>query len=351
MRYSFVMDVRNNNKLLFFSFLLVIFILCLVSINSPSLSKLQKTVSKSSSSPISHVPPLSKIRLLFVGDIMLSRGVADQINRNQDYIYPFQDVKDFLKSADVTFGNLEGPISDRGTELGHLYSFRALPKSIDGLTAAGFDILSLANNHAFDWGIEALTDTTHRLRTQKINVVGAGQNFQEAYQPTILNIKGQKIAFLAATDIPPENAEATLTKAGIAWMKPEIISQEIQKLKSKVDLIIVSMHSGKEYQNRSNTSQQKFARLMIDAGANLVIGHHPHVIQEYEKYKNGHVFYSLGNFVFDQNWSDQTSIGQVVEISIKQRILSINTYQAQISKSTFQPQISQNSKKQIFVDR
>ena len=134
-------------------------------------------------------------------------------------------------------------------------------------------------------------------------------------------------------------------------MKPEIISQEIQKLKSKVDLIIVSMHSGKEYQDSSNTSQQKFARLMIDAGANLVIGHHPHVIQEYEKYKNGHVFYSLGNFVFDQNWSDQTSIGQVVEISIKQRILSINTYQAQISKSTFQPQISQNSKKQIFVDR
>lgn len=341
------MEGKNTNKLLFFCLLMVIFVLGTISAKTPALSP--SLISHFT--PVPHVSSRSNIRLLFVGDIMLSRGVADQINRNQSNSFPFENVYDFLKKADLTFGNLESPISDQGTDLGHLYSFRAPLKSIEGLAKAGFDVLSLANNHSYDWGPEALKDTISRLRAQKISTVGAGQNSQEAYQPKIIDIKGQKIAFLAATDIPPKEAEARSNRAGVAWMKPNIISQQIQKIKSQVDFIVVSMHSGSEYQKHPNADQRKFARQIIDAGANLVISHHPHVIQEYEKYKNGYIFYSLGNFIFDQNWSDETSKGLIVEVRLTNKTKEINTYNVIISKSTFQPEISLNSKKQIFIDR
>lgn len=351
---------------------MVVFLLTLISAKSPELLKITNSKSSRPAVQLDQTVQLNKldeftaaikpivyefggndtssspIKLLFVGDIMLSRAVSDQINERQDNSYPFDYVKDFLKKADLTFGNLEGPISDQGHDLGHLYSFRAEPKTLDGLVTAGFDILSLANNHSYDWGDKALMDTIDRLRAKNIAPLGAGKNFQEAYRPVMISIKGQKIAFFAATDIPPKNAEAGEFKAGIAWMKSEIFEREINQIKSQVDFIIVSMHSGTEYQKYSNSTQKNFARTMIEAGANLIIGHHPHVVQESEKYRNGYIFYSLGNFVFDQNWSSETVIGQVVEIKLNRGLKEINVYQSQISSQTFQPKIQFDSKKQIF---
>lgn len=370
-----VANKKSQNKFLFFGFLAAILTLVIVSTKTPGLSKLTKSQEFDSSIQFdqldrldrlnafsSEIKPIiiqlspdvkkrdlkSDLKILFVGDIMLARAVGDQINEHQDNNYPFNYVIDFLKKADLTFGNLEGPVSNQGRDLGHLYSFRAEPKTLDGLAAAGFDILSLANNHSYDWGPEALIDTIDNLRAQNIAPLGAGTNYQEAYRPIIIEINGQKIAFFAATNIPPKNAEAGEFKAGIAWMRLKIFEQKINQIKSQVDFTVVSMHSGTEYQNYSNSTQQNFARKMIDAGADLIIGHHPHVVQELEKYQNGYIFYSLGNFIFDQNWSNETAIGQVVEIKLNRELKEINVYRSQISPQTFQPKIQLDSKKQIF---
>ena len=292
---------------------------------------------------------LKEKRLVFVGDIMLSRAVDKVMEQKGDFNFPFRYVKEFLNSADLTFANLEGPISDQGQELGHLYSFRADPQVISGLKEAGFDILSLANNHLYDWGPDALLDTISRLNNYNIQTVGAGYDQNQAYRPIILDIDNYKIAFLAASDIPPKNAAATQEKPGIAWLSSTLIEQEIMNIKNQVDLIVLSLHSGNEYLQLASDKQKTLYRQFIDAGADLIIGHHPHVIQEVENYNHGFIFYSLGNFIFDQNWSDSTSQGQAIEVILNQgKISQVNIFKVEISKKTFQPKILLETKKLFY---
>jgi len=286
-----------------------------------------------------------KSTMLFVGDIMLSsqRGVGKQIKEKGDYTYPFLKIADVLKSADLTFGNLEGPISFRGKDQGGQYSFRADPKTAFGLVSAGFDVLSIANNHIFDWGEDAFKDSIYILKANGIDPVGGGMNYSDANKPLIKKIKDTKVAFFAYSMIDYDigKFEATLDVPGKSSFNEEKLTREISRLKSSgdADIVVVSFHWGNEYEKRSHSKQQEIAYSMIDSGADLIIGHHPHVIQEVEKYKDGWIAYSLGNFVFDQDFSEETMRGLMLEAEIKdKKINKVNPIEIKISE-TFQPYI------------
>ncbi|MEK7138299.1 MAG: CapA family protein [Patescibacteria group bacterium] len=280
------------------------------------------------------------LKLVFVGDIMLSRGVANQIKENDDFNYPFLNIADYLNSFDLAIGNLEGPISNKGTNQGSIYSFRADPKVVEGLKYAGFDVVSLANNHMLDWGREALVQTRDLLEADGIKVTGAGKDYIEANEPPVFGVEGQKLAFLSYTDLYPKSLSATEALAGVSDFNIEKIKAEIGELKKEGNLVVILMHWGEEYHAKSDTTQQKIARVFIDAGADLIVGTHPHVAQEIEEYLGKYIVYSLGNFVFDQNFSAETMKGMAVEVDIRDgSVTKVLSREVEISP-TFQPEIS-----------
>jgi len=307
-----------------FSFLKNIFLLD-TKINS---LYLQAVVNQSFSRKINF------ITLFFVGDIMLDRGVELEIkkNGNSDFKFPFLKIEKDLKEADILFGNLEGPISDKGQKVGSIYSFRMDPKSIDGLLFAGFDILSVANNHMFDYSRVAMEDTFSRLEKAGIDYVGGGFSETEAYSPVVKEINPStgtssepqpnsspkaKIAFLAFNDISAPSWEAKGERSGMALLDKDKLEASIKNAKNQADLVVVSMHFGDEYKTSPTLRQKTMARFAIDSGADLVVGHHPHVIEPIEKYKEGYIAYSLGNFIFDQNFSEETMEGLILKVFVE----------------------------------
>lgn len=262
------------------------------------------------------------VSLVLTGDVMLDRGVEYMVEKQGggDFRFPFLKIADELQKADIVFGNLEGPISDKGTKVGSIYSFRANPKTIEGLTYAGFDVISLANNHAFDYGRQALEDCLTKLSNAQISYTGAGFNETEAFSPAIKEVNGIKIGFSAYTNLGPETWRAVGENSGIAWIDEKnlnLVKQDIKKAKEEVDILIVSLHSGEEYLKIPTQFQIDFSKMAIDSGADLVVGHHPHVVQKNETYENGFIFYSLGNFVFDQSFSEETLKGEILKVLIE----------------------------------
>lgn len=256
----------------------------------------------------------NKSTLLFAGDVMLSRSVGDKMTRINDWRWPFLKIADSTSKADLFFGNLEGPISASGKNVGSIYSFRADPRVIDGLKYAGFDVVSVANNHIGDWSQVAMEDTFNILKEGGIEYAGGGINDTEAYSAKIKEVNGVKFGFLGYTSVGAQYTEADKEKAGIAWLDKETMRRDIESARKEADVVVASIHFGEEYQSTSNKYQQDIARSAIDAGASLVIGHHPHVVQEVEKYKDGYIAYSLGNFVFDQLFSKETMEGLMLKV-------------------------------------
>ncbi|RJQ36183.1 CapA family protein [Candidatus Parcubacteria bacterium] len=252
-------------------------------------------------------PTRDSATLLFVGDIMLDRGIDAIMRRRDDWIFPFRRMQPLLREADLLIGNLEGPISDQGTNVGSIYSFRADPRAIEGLVAAGFDILSVANNHIWDYGPDAARDTLTRLGQAGIAPVGGGVDVAEAHAPVMRTINGVRIALLAYTDLLPESRGAADASPAIAYLDPAIVRADIAAARQNADVVIVMLHWGNEYEPHPTAAQRALARVLIAEGATLVIGHHPHVVQDIERVGEGLIAYSLGNFVFDQNFSPETS--------------------------------------------
>jgi len=283
------------------------------------------------------------IILMAVGDIMLDRGVKYMIDKygKGDFSFPFLEVKDYLSKADILFGNLEGPISSRGVQVGSIYSFRFSPTSTLALKNAGFDVLSIANNHMLDYQAIALGDTMANLQKAGIDYVGAGNNETEAFSLKIKEIQGVKIGFLGFENIGPANWKAGADKIGMAWIGWDFtkIKEIISQSKSQVDILAVSLHAGVEYQPLPDDFQKAFAQMAIDAGADLIIGHHPHVIEPLEKYNNGWIAYSLGNFVFDQYFSKETMEGGILKVEIvDKKISNISLQKVKLNKY-YQPEL------------
>ncbi|MFH1749967.1 MAG: CapA family protein [bacterium] len=255
-----------------------------------------------------------EITLLAVGDIMLSRHVGTKIFESGNMSLPFIYTADILKQADITFGDLESPFFDQGPKVREGMVFKAEPPTINGLLDSGFDILSLANNHFGNKGRAGMEYTYNYLTQNNVQYVGAGRNYKEAHELKVIEKKGIKFGLLAYNNIPPISYQADANTPGLAWMNISEMQKDVNKAKQNCDVLILSMHAGVEYTPNPNTNQIDFARSAIDSGVDIVIGHHPHVVQAYEQYNDGIIIYSLGNFVFDQMWSTETSQGMVLKV-------------------------------------
>jgi poly-gamma-glutamate synthesis protein (capsule biosynthesis protein) len=244
-----------------------------------------------------------EVRLLAVGDIMLDRDVK-KVGLQKGWESIFAEVAPHLRQADLAFANLESPIGDKGH---FINMFQAPPEAVLGLAYAGFDVVSLANNHTLDFHHAGMFETMRLLAEHSIDWVGAGGDIQQARTALIKEVNGVRIGFLAYTEMwfvharEPISWRATDEEAGVAPAELEMMVEDIRKLRSACDCIVVSMHWGKEYDQHPTAEQKRLARGAVDAGANLVLGHHPHVLQGIEFYKEGVIAYSLGNFVFDLN--------------------------------------------------
>ena len=287
-------------------------------------------------------PDDSEINLFFVGDIMLGRGVEYMINKQGkgDFKFSFLKIASELQKSDILFANLEGPISDRGVRVGSIYSFRFKPEAVDGLVYGGFDILSLANNHMLDYQRIALEDTMNILKENNIDYIGAGFNKEEAFSLKIKEIKNTRIGFLAYTNLGPGNWKAGEKNSGMAWISENDIgeiAEDIKKSKKEVDILIISLHAGEEYEENPTSFQTSFAMNCIENGADLVVGHHSHVVQKIERYNDGWIAYSLGNFIFDQGFSEETMKSIILKVAIKdKKIKEISSENIRINEY-FQP--------------
>ncbi|MFA6364911.1 MAG: CapA family protein [Candidatus Paceibacterota bacterium] len=276
--------------------------------------------------------------LLFTGDVMLSRSVGKKINEMNDVTFPFLLIASTTRAADMLIGNLEGPISLRGRNQGSIYSFRANPQTIQGLTFAGFRVMSLANNHIWDWGRDALSDSVSLLRESGILTVGAGRNEEEANAPLVVEVKKNRIGLLSYTNLYPKSLNAEGNTPGISAFNEERVREAIKNLKQSADIAVVLIHWGDEYKTKSNNEQQRLAHAFIDAGADLVVGTHPHVSEEVEQYHNGWIAYSLGNFVFDQTFSEETRRGTMFAATVKDaKLVNVVSIPIRINDN-FQPE-------------
>ena len=256
--------------------------------------------------------------MMATGDILLARYVEKRMRALNDYTYPFHNVAEVLRSGDLTFGNIETPVLKGYTTPNGSTTFRADAESITWLTFAGYDVVSVANNHTMNYRAPGLLQLIDALDANSIKHAGGGTNIAEAHKPAVLDVKGRRIAILAYSDpsIPPGgNGEAAANSAGIASMDIDQVKKDVAEAKAQYSIVIVSMHAGIEYRTQPNQFQKDFAHAAVDAGASLVIGHHPHVVQPAERYKDGLILYSLGNFVFDQFFSDAVRDGVIAKIT------------------------------------
>jgi poly-gamma-glutamate capsule biosynthesis protein CapA/YwtB (metallophosphatase superfamily) len=241
--------------------------------------------------------------LVFVGDIMLSRNVAaslERFHRPPDSV--FDAAREHLQAADFTFGNLECPVSGRSEPIDKRYVFNASPEVVPAIENAGFDVVSLANNHTLDYGTLALEDTVRHLEGSAVAHVGLSHG-DAPQTPHITDLDGITVGTLAYCDPVPGYSCAKEFDAfafGPAKVSPKVFRRDIAALREKVDIVVVSMHWGTEYKRAPGKRQRKLARALIRAGADIVAGHHPHVQQDAEWVDGRLVIYSMGNFVFDQ---------------------------------------------------
>ena len=241
------------------------------------------------------------IKLSAIGDVALFGDYSKLIN-DKGHKYPFSKVSSYLNKNDILLANLETPLSNIGTpDKSKPISLCGSPGAIDSLTHTGITHVSLANNHSYDYGEEAIIDTQKRLKEAGISFIGIGDNLQHSRQPVVENIPGGKLAILAYNSYTTNGRHyASKLRGGVAPLEYKYIKLDIESIKQNHAniIIIVSLHWGVEGSNYPTPFQRDLAHQIIRDGANLIIGHHPHVLQGIEQYNKGIIAYSLGNFCF-----------------------------------------------------
>ena len=246
---------------------------------------------------------------------MLSRGVARTIDSAGDPMVPFSEMDDLFNSTDFNFGNLESPISGHDGRVGKGLVFNTRKSDIDGLVRHNFKVVNLANNHALDQGLAGLDYTRKFLTDKGIKYVGAGEDKAAAWAPRTVIANGIRIGFIGASYTSINDGGVVRNDYVARIDDLEYLRSSIGLLKGESDFIVVTMHAGIEYMRKPDRTQVDFARAAIDAGADLVIGAHPHWVQTLEQYQGKYIFYSLGNFIFDQRKPD-TVEGLTLYISL-----------------------------------
>lgn len=290
----------------------------------------------------------AQVSFCAVGDVLMDRGVRKIIEQN-DVFYPFEKVKDFISSKDIAFYNNECPfaeISD-GFAINKQFSFRAEPSYISALKYAGFDIASVANNHTIDYGKSGFLKTIELLHQNSIFTIGGAENQQKSFEPLLMVKNGITFAFFADLEFLLEGTTFNQNEPYPAFAQIDRLCNQIEKYNSIVDFVIVSFHWGRENVVIPTSKQTEYAHKAIDAGADLIIGHHPHVLQSIEIYRNKIILYSLGNFVFDnsQELEKKSAIFQCIFDDGK----ILNPELILISIKNNRPQIANNTEaKEIF---
>lgn len=236
--------------------------------------------------------------MAFVGDIMLDEHPGKVVRQGRDPFAPFAAE---LNRSDIRVGNLECLVARGGRKTaGKPYTFRAHPRVLPVLKRH-FDVVGLANNHSGDFGPQAFAEMLGRLESSQIGYFGGGRNLAQAHRPLIVERQGIRIALLGYNEFFPRAFEADVDKPGVAWSEDEQVVRDIAWARDveHADVVIPVMHWGWEHQPLASERQRALARRMIDAGADAVVGGHPHVVQDTEIYRGKPIVYSLGNFVFD----------------------------------------------------
>ncbi len=247
------------------------------------------------SSSISQIA--EEVVVVCAGDVLLSGGMLP-VMRRRGVQFPFEQTAEVLRSADIAICNLEAPFGEGGEPFNKKFAFRVPPKWVKGLSHAGFDLVSLANNHIMDYGVKPLRTTLSLLKREGIGCSGAGLDIGEARRPAILDRKGLKVGFLSYSNTFPTQFYASRSKPGTAPGYERYLREDIRKVKEEVDFLIVAFHWGEELSTEPQPYQTRLGRMAVDLGADLVLGHHPHVSQGIEVYRSGIIAYSLGNFAF-----------------------------------------------------
>lgn len=267
--------------------------------------------------------PGAVVRTTIVGDIMLGRRVGDSLEQRGDPAAVFRPLAERLASADITVGNLESTLSMSGPPRQGTDSFGADISVLEGLRLAGFDLLSVANNHLGDFGNAAIVETLDTLDDAGFRTVGAGPDLEKAGEPLVVTVHGVRVGFVA-TDSIGETPAAGRNSSGTnridapprtGPLDREALDRVAESARSlDADVVIALPHWGTQYTNRPERSQRRIARAMADAGVDVVVGGHPHWVQGWESIGNTTVVHSLGNFVFDMDFMRETNEGILVEI-------------------------------------
>lgn len=269
-----------------------------------------------------------KVSLLFVGDMVLDDLPGKAMEQGID---PYAAVAPLFQTADIRIGNLECVVATGGKAVEKNFTFRAHPRSLPVLKKY-FDALSIANNHSGDYGPSAFAEMLHFFEENKIGHFGGGHNLAQAHRPFLIEKNGIKIALLGYDEFMPRSFEANLNTPGVAWSEDEHVIRDIKAAREidRADIVIPFMHWGWENEMKAGKRQRELARLMIDAGADAVVGAHPHVIQDTEHYRGKPIIYSLGNFMMDAVDNEAQTLGWALRLHVSKA--GVEAWDTQVSK-------------------
>lgn len=281
--------------------------------------------------------PKDHVRVMIAtGDVIPARVVNINATRFNNFLWSYEKTASVVKDADITFINLETPIIKDCPLINEGFKFCGNAKHIDGLLFAGVDVASVANNHAGNYGIDAIEETTKLLTDNNIAVTGRGA-------PAYKTIRGLTFAFLGFNAIGGR-------EQGLMWADEEAITAGIKEARNHAGIVVVQYHWGTEYQSQPDENQIYLGHYTIDAGADLVIGNHPHWVQPVEIYKGKLITYAHGNYVFDQMWSEKTKQGVIGRYTFYDKQLVAVEYLPVQIEGYGQPYFLEGEKKQAILD-
>ncbi len=293
-----------------------------------------------------------EVVILGSGDTMMGSW-AEEIISDSGYAYPFQRLQNEISGADIFFTNLEAPFGTTGAAFDKRFTFRVKPALVNVLLQGGVNLVSLANNHTMDYGADCLRETIEVLKKNNIKYAGAGFNLKEARKSTIIEVKGKRIGFFSYSLTFPEEFWATDTSAGACFPYESFVFADVEALKQTVDFVIVACHWGAELKEQPKPYQIKFGHRLIDSGADLILGHHPHIVQGIENYKGKYIVYSLGNFIFG-SYSESARDSFLFRLTLREpgetiaQLIPINVYNKEVD---FRPEPLKDARYKAFLEK